>query len=234
MNYRRLVSALVASLLVMVIIVGGGALTAAFAQDALKYTGCVNRSGKIQFLAEGEVPLKSCKGKEIEIMFPSTLKTLQLQSNQRNLQHSVDNLVASNFFWIGGSTGNDSFCCSDQNTVRYMGPFVSRLAEKKTQVQQPVPSFAGTITSMHISIDEPLKETVLIYTLFPGGGLTCEIGPGEETSCSSGGCDSFLPDDQIYIKVEAFPEDDCPQDKPMCAKIPPSRWIAEFQPLDSC
>ena len=80
-NYRRLVSARTAPLLVMVIIlVGGLRLTAAFAQDALKFTGCVNRKGKIKFLAEGEAPLKSCKTKQIQIMFPSTLKTLQLQS----------------------------------------------------------------------------------------------------------------------------------------------------------
>jgi len=231
-NYRRLVSAGMVSLLVMVIIlVGGRPLTAAFAQDALKFTGCVNRKGKIKFLAEGETPLKSCKGKQIQIMFPSTLKTLQLQQEQESLQSEVDDLVTSNFFWFGGSTGNDSFCCNDdQNTVRYMGPFVSRLAKEPTQVQQPVISFAGRITTMQISVDSPVTNPV-IYTLFPGGKNTCVLDPGD-TSCSVSACEPLLPNDQIYVEVEASSVD-C-HGQPNCAAIPPSRWIAVFEPLGTC
>lgn len=255
------VSALVVSSLLFV--VDGVTPTVAFAQDATKFTACVNRKGKIKFLAEGEDPLKSCNGRQIQIMFPSSDKTDRLtedvialdektvalmakdmqlmedvgllQSEQEELKHQVDGLLERRIFsMIGGATGDDGFCCSEQNIVRYMGLFVSRLAEQPAQVQQPMTD-VGFITDFRVSVDPAVAaDTAVTYTLFAGGGAahTCIIAPGE-TSCSSDACRTVFDGDQLYVQIEASAAV-CPPENANCAEIPTSRWIAEFTPGKAC
>jgi hypothetical protein len=159
-----------------VVFVASGTPTTVFAQE--KFTACMSKKGKIKRLQAGDEPLKDCKGKQIQIMFPNTEKTDGLMEDVTDLEEKTGLLMED-------VTG------LEEKTVQLMDKDMQLMADidglnsDVTSLNEDVVEIQAEISGPILTALADLQAQIdnLVTSSLIGGDMDFfqQVGPGDET-----------------------------------------------------